>query len=110
MSYNEHCENCPLVTDFPLLEQRVAKLEESQSDEHQFRTKFYEDQRARIKHDAEIDMTLKSVNEKLDKLISWQSEQISKPIKRFDSIIDKILLVSVGGLTGYFVTSLLSLI
>ena len=93
-----------------MLEQRVTKLEESQSEEYQFRTKFYEDQRARIKHDAEIDKTLKSVNEKLDKLISWQSEQINKPIKRFDSIIDKILLVSVGGIVGYFVTSLLSLI
>lgn len=100
-------ENCPLATEFSLLQQRVSSLEEGQEEVHKFKEKFYDDQRDRIKRDAEIDMTLRNINEKLDKLISWQNEQINKPIRRFDGIIDKTIFVCVGALVGYFMSILL---
>ncbi len=100
------CNNCPYRTDFSLLEARIKQLEEDSESEHSFHEKYYADQRERIKRDAEIDLTLKHVDEKLDKLLNWKEEQVAKPAKRMDSLLDKILLSGVGAAVGYIIAIL----
>lgn len=74
-----------------LLEKRVTDLEEDQKKQAAFREAYYAEQKARIKRDAELEAKISSMDEKLDKLVSWQEGQQSAPKKRWDAILDKTI-------------------
>lgn len=85
---------------FEQLEGRVHALEEEAQHNRAFRQEYYKDRQERIIFETQIRVTMKSVDEKLDKLIEWQEGQVAKPGKRLDSIVEKIILVIVGALVG----------
>ncbi len=90
----ENCEtgkDCPYETRFALLEMRVEALQDGQTREEAFRKTYYADREARGARDAALDAKLDGMNEKLDKLLGWQSEQQAKPVKRWDGMVDKII-------------------
>lgn len=74
-----------------LLEKRIADLEKDREKQTAFRESYYAEQRARIKRDAELDAKISSMDEKLDKLVSWQEGQQAAPKRRWDAIVDKAI-------------------
>jgi hypothetical protein len=42
------------------------------------------------------------MDEKLDKLLSWQEEQRSKPVKRWDTLVDKVVWAVVAAVIAFF--------
>ena len=79
-----------------LLEKRVTDLEEDQKKQAAFRESYYAEQRARIKRDAELEAKISSMDEKLDKLVSWQEGQQAKPAKRWETVIAAVITGVVG--------------
>lgn len=86
---------------FVAIETRLSAVEKKQEREDTFRTEFYSYQRAQIEHDARVDEKMKSMDEKLDTLVSWQETQKEKPTKRWDELINKILWFVVGGVLAF---------
>lgn len=74
-----------------LLEKRIADLEKGREKQTAFRESYYAEQRARIKRDAELDAKISGMDEKLDKLVSWQEGQQAAPKRRWDAIVDKAI-------------------
>ena len=74
-----------------LLEKRIADLEKDREKQTAFRESYYAEQRARIKRDAELDAKISGMDEKLDKLVSWQEGQQAAPKRRWDAIVDKAI-------------------
>ena len=74
-----------------LLEKRIADLEKDREKQTAFRESYYAEQRARIKRDAELDAKISGMDEKLDKLVSWQDGQQAAPKRRWDAIVDKAI-------------------
>lgn len=78
-------------TRLALLEERVRTLETGQRKEAEFRGSYYADQRNRIKRDAELEVKISAMDEKLDKLVEWQEAQREKPGKRWETLAEKSL-------------------
>lgn len=74
-----------------LLEKRITDLEKDREKQTAFRESYYAEQRARIKRDAELDAKISGMDEKLDKLVSWQDGQQAAPKRRWDAIVDKAI-------------------
>lgn len=79
-----------------LLEKRIADLEKDREKQTAFRESYYAEQRARIKRDAELDAKISGMDEKLDKLVSWQEGQQAKPAKRWEAVIAALITGVVG--------------
>ena len=42
----------------------------------------------------------------ISKMLEWQENQQLKPAKRWDSIIDKIMMLTIGGIVTYLLTQI----
>lgn len=84
-----------------LLEKRIADLEKDREKQTAFREMYYAEQRARIKRDAEMEAKISGMDEKLDKLISWQDGQQSKHGKRWDSIVEKSIWAVIAAVIAF---------
>lgn len=84
-------KDCPYSTKIALIEKQLESLTEEQSREENFRKTYYNDREARGMRDATLDAKITSIDEKLDRLLKWQSEQQAKPVKRWDGIVDRAL-------------------
>jgi len=73
------------------MESKIKDLEDGQDREESFRKIYYSDREARIKRDAELDATLHTIGENVDKLVQRQAEEDAKPRKRWDGVVDKII-------------------
>lgn len=100
-----------------ILEKRIADLEDGQRKESEFRELYYQERLERAKRDAKMDADIGSMNEKLDKLISWQEKQqndtheaqkseISTNKKRKNDLIDKAIWLIVGSLITFVMTKI----
>lgn len=87
----ELAKDCPHETRLALMESKIKTLEDGQDREESFRKIYYADREARIKRDAELDSTLGTIKENVDKLVKRQAEEDAKPRKRWDGIVDKIV-------------------
>ena len=74
-----------------LLEKRIADLEKDREKQTAFRETYYAEQRSRIKRDAEMEAKISGMDEKLDKLLSWQDGQQSKHGKRWEAVFAAII-------------------
>ena len=74
-----------------LLEKRITDLERDGEKQAAFREAYYAEQRARIKRDAELEAKISGMDEKLDKLVSWQEGQQAAPKRRWDALVDKAI-------------------
>lgn len=83
------------------LEWRITALEENQAKESEFRELYYKERMERAKRDVALDSEIKSINIKLDQLISWQSGEQQKPGKFMDTIKSNIVWSVIAAVIGY---------
>lgn len=99
------CE-CLGLAEAAILEKRIEDLEKWRAKSDKFHNDFYDWQRGQIALQAKLEEQLKTMNNNINKMITWQESQQEKPIKRWDSIIDKIIMLFVGGIFAYILTRL----
>lgn len=83
------------------LEWRISALEENQAKEAEFRELYYKERLERAKRDAALDSEIKSINTKLDQLISWQSGEQQKPGKFLDGLKNNARWAIIAAVLGY---------
>lgn len=100
--------DCIGLAEAVLLKKRIEILEEWKEKSDEFREDFYEWQRNQIIFQTQTQEQFKSIgekfdtaNEKIDKVIAWQEAQQQKPAKRWESIVDKVLMMFVGAFVAY---------
>ncbi len=99
LSLGQECSN---GTKLALLERRIGALEEGQDREENFRKTYYADRDARNIRDARLDMKLKSIDENVSKLVKRQEEEDEKPRRLWNGLVDKIIVLMVSAVIGYF--------
>lgn len=52
------------------------------------------------KSETARDVQYTSIMEKLDKLVAWQEAQQAKPAKRWDAVVEKVILAVVAAVIG----------
>lgn len=92
--------NEELTTAMRPIEDRLLLLEKEMQKNREFRQEYYKNQQERVIFETQIRGTISSIDEKLDKLISWQENQVAAPGKRWNSILEKIGLTIVGAIVG----------
>lgn len=97
MECKQQLEGCPM-------EQRIKTLEDWRSESKKFHQTVYDWQRDQIARDAKLDVQLKNMEINLNKLVSWKEEEKAKPSKRWESIVDKILMMFVGAVFTFLLT------
>lgn len=98
--------DCLGLAEAIVLKKRIEDLERWRTKSDKFHEDFYDYQREQIARDAKIDEQLKYINENIGKLIMWQENQQLKPAKRWDSIVDKIIMLIVGAIMTFLFTQL----
>lgn len=83
------------------LESRIERLEDGQKKESEFRELYYKERLERAKRDAEMDVKISSMDEKLDKLLSKQEETDAKPGKFLDNIKSNIIWAVLAAFLGF---------
>lgn len=103
--------DCLGLAEAMLLKKRIEDLEEAQTKSSKFREDFYNWQRELIVFQTQTIEQFKSIaekseetNAKLDKVIKWQEDQQQKPAKRWETIVDKALMLLVGAVVMYVLT------
>lgn len=103
--------DCLGLAEAMLLKKRIEDLEEAQTKSSKFREDFYNWQKKQIIFQTQTVEQIKAMNaksdttnEKIDKVIKWQEDQQQKPAKRWESIVDKVLMLLVGAVVTYILT------
>lgn len=105
--------DCIGLAEAVLLKKRIEILEQWKEKSDEFREDFYEWQRSQIIFQTKSVEQFKSINEKfeitnekIDKVIAWQEAQQEKPVKRWESIVDKVLMMVVGAVVAFALTKI----
>lgn len=83
------------------LEHRIKDLEEWRDTSRKFHSAFYDWQRTQIARDARLDAQLSTMNQNIDKVIAWQEQQQTKPAKRLDAIVDKLVWAVLAAVAAF---------
>lgn len=83
------------------LESRIERLEDGQKKESEFRELYYKERLERAKRDAEMDVKISSMDEKLDKLLSKQEETDAKPGKLLDTLKNNAIWAVLAAVIGF---------
>jgi len=97
----ERAGDCPHETRLALIESKIKTLEDGQDREEGFRKIYYADREARIKRDAELDATLHTIEENVDKLVKRQDEEDAKPRRRWEGLKDKIIWAVLAAIIAF---------
>lgn len=98
--------DCIGLAEAVLLRKRVEDLEEWKEKSSKFHNDFYDWQRGQIDRDARLDSKLETMENNLTKIINWQEAQQMKPAKRWESIVDKVLMMIVGAVVAFMLTQI----
>lgn len=82
------------------LEGRIRALEDWQKDSKQFHNSFYDWQREQIARDARLDEQLRNMDKNIKEVLETQKACSLKPGKRWDAIVEKIILLVVAAIVG----------
>lgn len=99
-------KDCLESAEAAILKKRIDDLEEWRNKSSKFHEDFYVWQRTQIARDAKLDEQLKNMDNNISKMLEWQEKQQLKPAKRWDSIIDKIMMLTIGGIVTYLLTQI----
>lgn len=111
MENNEKCiidpkRDCIGIAEAALLKKRIEDLETWRDNSEKFHEDFHQYQLEQIARDTKIDTKLSTMSDNVDKILKWQEEQQLKPAKKWDSVVDKVLMMIVGGGVGYILTQI----
>lgn len=98
--------DCIGLAEATLLKKRIELLEEWKEKSSKFHEDFYKYQRVQIERDARLDERLINMDNNLRKVVEWQEEQQKKPAKRWESIVDKLIMLFVGAVCTYVLTKI----
>lgn len=98
--------DCIGLAEAAILKKRIEILEEWKEKSDEFHEDFYQYQKDQIERDTRNEERLKSLDSNVAKIIKWQEEQQQKPAKRWEGIVDKIILMFIGGVVAYVLTQL----
>ena len=105
--------DCIGLAEAVLLKKRIEDLEEGQLKSSKFREDFYKWQTEQIVFQTQTNQQFKTIdeksdiaNEKIDKIIAWQESQQLKPAKRWESIVDKMLMMAVGAIVAFVLSQI----
>lgn len=88
------------------LEGRIEALETWQAESKRFHDTFNEWQKTQIERDTRTDMKLQTIQTNVEKLVAWQESQQAKPEKRWDAVVDKLIVAIVGAVIGAVLASI----
>lgn len=94
-------QKCMGAAKVMLLERRIQDLEEWRTTSRKFHSDFYDWQRRQIARDARLDTQLSTMNQNIDKVIAWQEQQQTKPAKRLDAIVDKLVWAVLAAVAAF---------
>lgn len=83
------------------MEPRIRALEDWKSESKKFHNTFYDWQRDQIARDSRLDVQLSGMETNLKKLVAWQDAQRDKPARRWEAIVEKVILCVVAAVAGY---------
>ena len=98
--------DCIGLAEATLLKKRIEDLEEWRKKSDKFHSDFYDWQRTQIARDAKLDEQLKNMDINITKVLAWQEAQQQKPAKRWESIVDKVLMLFVGAVVAYILAKI----
>ena len=105
--------DCIGLAEAMLLKKRIEDLEEAQTKSSKFREDFYNWQKEQIVFQTQTVEQIKAMNAKsdttnakIDKVIKWQEDQQQKPAKRWETIVDKVVMLFVGAIAAYVFTKI----
>lgn len=98
-------EKCILDPQRDCLGLQKAEMLEKQMDQWRAQSRESHQEIFRRLNDLEKSETARdvqytSIMEKLDKLVAWQEAQQAKPAKRWDAVIEKVILAVVAAVIG----------
>ena len=94
-------QECKAASKIARLEERVNRLEDDHQKEADFRRTYYADREARVKHDAELQAKVNSMDSKLDTLVTWKTSEQEKPDKLLDKIKENALWAICAAIIAY---------
>lgn len=98
---NASGQECKAAAKIARLEERVNRLEDDHQKEADFRRTYYADREARVKHDAELQAKVNSMDSKLDTLVTWKTSEQEKPDKLLDKIKENALWAICAAIIAY---------
>lgn len=98
-------ERCILNPERDCLGLQKAEMLEKQMDQWRAQSRESHQEIFRRLNDLEKSETARdvqytSIMEKLDKLVAWQEAQQAKPAKRWDAVVEKVILAVVAAVIG----------
>lgn len=99
-------QGCTQEVKFETILQRLDVVEREIEREQDFRQTYYRERQERIVFETQIRDSMASMNEKLDKVVNYQESQAAKPGKRWDSIVDKILMLIIAAVITYILAKI----
>ena len=88
------------------MEPRIRALEDWKGESKKFHNTFYDWQRDQIARDSRLDVQLSGIEANLEKLVAWQDTQRDKPARRWDTLVEKVLLASVAAVVGFILAQM----
>lgn len=92
-------DTCPM-------EPRIRALEDWKGESKKFHNTFYDWQRDQIARDSRLDVQLSGIEANLEKLVAWQDTQRDKPARRWDTLVEKVLLAIVAAVVGFILAQM----
>lgn len=88
------------------MEPRIRALEDWKGESKKFHNTFYDWQRDQIARDSRLDVQLSGIEANLEKLVAWQDTQRDKPARRWDTLVEKVLLAIVAAVVGFILAQM----
>lgn len=98
--------DCIGLAEAVILRKRIEDLEEWREKSSKFHNDFYDWQRGQIDRDARVDEKITTIGANVNKIIKWQEDQQMQPAKRWDSVVDKIIMLTIGAVFALVVSKL----
>lgn len=98
---NASGHECKAASKIARLEERVNRLEDDHQKEADFRRTYYADREARVKHDAELQAKVDSMDSKLDTLVTWKTSEQEKPDKLLDKLKENAAWAILAAIIAY---------
>ncbi len=89
---------CPGVQKVNMLETQVREYRMQARETHE---KIYARLSVLEKSETARNIQYATIMEKLDKLLAWQEEQQARPARRWETVVEKVLMMAVAAVAAF---------